>query len=337
MKQPQSFITIISLGIAASVSNAQSAGPHGKATSLSILPSVSRACPGDVIEAQYAVRFADGTSETLGRGEVASLVRKSDGAEPKSDGAWQTSVAALDAAFSGYRLSAALAADSSVHTDAVVAPAPECRHAPINLGVSGLYNSLSAHVRLGAMSTPFFDSIAVAVVEVGGSATVVTVLTPAEMKSGAIRVVAPGLQGRSGRPGRQGDNGDECQNGGSGDDGEPGEPGTSGGQVNIIVQTDAPWLANLVAVSNPGGLGGRGGAGGAGGYAGSRPSGRNCNPRSGRPGRNGSPGANGPPGLPPEVTTVPFTLLWTGSPIWTDERARRSLEALMQYTRQRAR
>ena len=337
MKRVYSFITVVSLGIAAGVSNAQSAGPHGKATSLRILPSASRACPGDVIEAQYTVRFADRTSETLGRGEVALLVRKSDAAEPKGDGAWQTSLAALDAAFSGYRLSAALAADSSIHADTVVGPAPDCRHAPINLGVSGLYNTVSAHVRLGAMSTRFFDSIAVAVVEVGGTATVVTVLTPAEMKSGAIRVVAPGVPGRSGRSGRQGDNGDECQNGGSGDDGEPGEPGTSGGQVNVIVQTDAPWLANLVAVSNPGGLGGRGGAGGAGGSAGSRPSGRNCNPRSGRPGRTGVSGPNGPAGPGPQVTTVPFTLLWTGSPIWTDERARRSLEALMRYTTQRAR
>jgi len=316
---------------------AQSASPHGKATSLSILPSVSRACPGDVIDAQYTMRFADGASETLGRGEVASLIRKSDQAEPKNDGSWQTSASGLDAAFSGYRLSAVLASDSSIHADTAVALSPECRHGPISLGISDSYNTVSAHVRLGVMSTPLYDSIAVAVLEVGAAALIVQVLTPAEMKSGAIRIVAPGRDGRAGRSGRQGDNGEECQNGGSGDDGEPGEPGEAGGHVDIIVQTDAPWLADLVAVSNLGGHGGRGGTGGAGGYAGSRPSGRSCNPRSGRPGRNGIPGANGPAGPTPAVTTVPLTLLWSGSPIWADERARRSLEALMQYTRQRAR
>ncbi len=305
--------------------------------SLSILPRVSRACPGDVIEAQYTLRFADGTSETLGRGEIASLVRKSDQAEPRSDGSWQTSASSLEAAISGFRLSASLAADSSIHGDTVVAPAPECRHAPINL-VSSRNNTVSAHLRLGAMSTPFFDSIAVAVLEIGGAASTITVLTPAEMKSGAIRVFAAGRDGRAGRSGRQGDNGDECQNGGSGDDGDPGDPGQPGGQVDIIVQTDAPWLADLVSVSNPGGHGGRGGAGGMGGSAGPRSrNGRNCNTRAGVNGRSGIPGPDGAAGLPPHVTTVPFTLLWTGSPIWTDEHARSSLEALMQYTRQRAR
>src|SRR5262245_50045332 len=97
---------------------------HGKPTSLRILPSVSRACPGDVIEAQYEIDFADGARETLGGNDVRSLIRSSQQAQPKNDGSWQTSSSALDAAFFGYRLSAKLTGDSSIHADTVVAPAP---------------------------------------------------------------------------------------------------------------------------------------------------------------------------------------------------------------------
>ena len=71
-----------------------------------------------------------------------------------------------------------------------------------------------------------------------------------------------------------------------------GSLGQPGGNVDIIVQDGSRWLADLVAVSNPGGRGGAGGAPGAGGRASSTPRqpGSTCNARAGRPGKPGRPG-----------------------------------------------
>jgi hypothetical protein len=326
----------LTTGVLTSMSLAQSV--HGTPRAIRILPGVARVCAGDLIPAQYSVRYADGTTATLGRGELASLVRRSDVAEPKEDGSWLTATNPLYAAYTGYRLSAVLAADTTVRGDTVVPPAPVCRHNPIGLGTSGRFDVRSAHVRLGVLATPFFDSIVVAVVEPDHGPPMASVLTPSEIQSGVIRILAPGLNGKDGRDGKRGENGDECSDGTPGDDGEPGEQGEAGGQVNIIVQTDAPWLAQLVAVSNPGGRGGSGGRGGQGGAAGLRARSRaGCNPRMGRSGRNGSPGPIGAAGPAPQTTTVLFALLWPGSPIWSDALAHRALDALMEYTSQRAR
>lgn len=318
--------------------SASPAQPHGAPRAISILPGVARACAGDLIPAQYAVRYADGTTATLGRDDLSMLVRRADAADPRPDGSWLTAANPLYAAYAGYRLSAFLAADTTVHADTVVLPAPVCHHNPISIGTSGRFDVRSAHVRLGVLATPFFDSVVVAVVEPDGGPPIASVLTPSEIQSGAIRILAPGKNGKDGRGGKRGDNGDECESGTPGDDGEPGEPGEGGGQVNIIVQTDAPWLAQLVAVSNPGGRGGSGGAGGQGGAAGLRGRSRaGCNPRMGRAGRNGAPGPAGAAGPQPQTTTVLFALLWPGSPIWSDALAHRALDALMEYTSQRAR
>lgn len=303
---------------------------------LSVVPAISRACPGEIIGATYVLRAADGSSSTLGKNDVAALVRQSEAADPRPDGAWQAETNPLYAAFAGYRLSAALGADTTVRGDTVIAPAAECRHGPIDLGTSQ-YGAHSAHVRVGVLATPFFDSIVVAVVERDGGPPIVTVLTPREMRSGAIRVNAPGRAGRDGRSGGAGSGGGECESGTEGYDGDPGDPGQSGGTVNIILQADAPWLEEMVAVFNPGGRGGRGGAGGRGGSPGPRTGRAGCNPKAGLNGRAGTPGGDGPPGPPPRVTTVPFLLLWSGSPIWADAVARRALDSLMQYTTQRAR
>jgi hypothetical protein len=313
-------------------------GQHGAIRALTIVPTSARACAGDVINAQYVARYADGSSATLNHDAIAALGRGGDAVEPRSDGSWQTAAEPVYAAFSGYRLSASIAADSTIRADTTVAPAAKCRHAPIELGASGRYDVKSAHVRVGTFVTPFFDSVVVAVLEVDGKLPTSIVLTPAEMHSGVVHVNAPGVSGRAGRNGRRGDNGDECESGGPGDDGDPGEPGNAGGRVDIIVQADAPWLANLIAVSNMGGRGGQGGQGGQGGSAGSRTRTKgNCSPKPGRTGRNGHDGLDGPAGPPPQTTTVPFSLLWRGSPIWSDGLARHALEQLTQYTTQRAR
>jgi hypothetical protein len=316
-------------------------GQHGAIRALTIAPAVARACPGDIVAAQYVARYQDGSSATLGRDAIATLIRRGDAVDARPDGSWEAASEPVYAAFTGYRLSASLAADSMIRADTTLAPAAQCRHLPIELGTSGRNDTKSAHVRVGTLITPFFDSVVVAVVEVEGKLPTSIVLTPGEMRSGVIRVNAPGANGRPGRGGRRGDNGDECQSGDSGEDGDPGEPGDFGGHVDIIVQADAPWLANLVAVSNPGGRGGRGGQGGQGGQggsAGSRTRSKgNCSPKPGRPGRSGHDGPDGAAGPPPKTTTVPFSLLWRGSPIWSDGPARHALEQLMQYTAQRAR
>jgi hypothetical protein len=241
---------------------------------------------------------------------------------------------------SGFRLSVALVRDPSVRSDTVVAPTNECSHTPIVLPTSDRYHLTTAHVRLGTFVTPFYDSVVVAAVELEGQAPTIVVLGPREMRSGAIKVVAPGKNGAPGRAGRPGADGGACSKGEQGDDGDPGEPGQPGGNVDIIVQDGAPWLADLVAVSNPGGRGGQGGAAGAGGRAGSgarQAAGSTCSTRAGLNGKPGRSGADGPAGSSPRVTSVIFQLLWSGSPIWNDGIARRAIEGLVQLDSTRRR
>jgi hypothetical protein len=231
-----------------------------------------------------------------------------------------------------------LASDTSVRADTTVVPTYECIHTSIELPASDQFHPTAAHVRLGTFATPFYDSVVVAVVETGDGAPIVTLLGPSRMHSDAIKIHAPGKAGRAGRAGHGGADGQPCVNGENGDDGERGEPGQPGGSVDIIVQNEAPWLANLVAVSNPGGRGGAGGPGGAGGRpaTASRQSGGACTSRAGRAGRMGEPGLDGPAGFPPRTTYVISSLLWPGSPIWTDAATRQAVEALIAYDAKRS-
>jgi hypothetical protein len=266
---------------------------------------------------------------------LSLLARDGTAAEPQDDGAWRTNANPLISAVTGFRLSAALRADSSVHTDTVVAPIYGCLPSSISLAAVDSRDGPTAYVRLGTFRTPFTDSIVVAVVEPPGRGPIVFVLGPSEMRAGAIKVDASGRAGAAGRGGRRGTDGGQCENGDSGEDAEDGAPGTSGGQVNIIVQTDAPWLADLVAVTNLGGRGGAPGRGGVGGRAGTtaRASGGTlCSTKPGRNGRDGQPGPDGIAGPRPRTTTVLPTLLWPGSPIWFDAAMKPTLEQLIEYT-----
>jgi hypothetical protein len=305
---------------------------------LSIVPASSRVCPGHVIAAQYVARLGDGSRVSLTHADLSMLALRGVAAEPRSDGGWQTDSDPLVSAVSGFHLSAVLASDTSVRADTTIVPTYECIHTSIELPASDQFRLTEAHIRLGTFATPFYDSVVVAVVEAGDGAPIATLLGPSQMRSGAIKIHAPGKPGRAGRAGHRGADGQPCANGENGDDGERGEPGQPGGRVDIIVQNEAPWLADLVAVSNPGGRGGAAGTGGAGGRAGtsSRQSGGACTSRAGRAGRMGEPGLDGPAGLPPRTTYVISSLLWPGSPVWSDAATRQAVEALIAYDAKRS-
>jgi hypothetical protein len=332
-------LTLLGLAICANTSAGQlppgSSDPRA-GSSLIIVPRTSRVCPGHSIEARYVERLANGTQRELSPRDV-SLETSNDAepaAEPRRDGSWQTNASPMRSVFTGFRLSAKLVRDSSVRGDTVVAPSYECERGSIRLPISDGFHTTKAYVRLGTFATPFYDSIVVAVVELEGGPPMVTVLSSSEMRPGALKISAPGKKGTNGRPGRTGSDGASCANGDQGEDGEPGEPGQPGGEVDIIVQDGSPWLADLVAVANPGGRGGDGGAPGLGGRAGpsGRAGGASCpTTRQGRSGRPGRPAPDGAAGPPPQVTSVFFQLLWPGSPIWSDPAGKRAIEQLTAF------
>ncbi|HEY9230194.1 MAG TPA: hypothetical protein VIP11_26310 [Gemmatimonadaceae bacterium] len=305
-------------------------------TALTIVPRAASACPGEVISVEYKGRLANGSTVTLSRSEIASLARSGTAVEPRDDGSWQTDAQPLLSAFDGFRLSASLTGNPAVKADTVVRPTYECLAArnSIDLRPPRLNEFNSAYVRVGLFRTPFYDSLVVAAVEVPGGGAHVFVIPPRAMRSNVIRIDATGRPGQPGRAGQRGADGGVCENGGAGEDGDDGAAGTSGGQVNIIVETESKWVERLIVISNAGGAGGPGGRAGEGGRAGSSQNGRGgCSPKSGRMGRPGRQGPAGSPGPSPRTTTIPFSLLWAGSPIWNDEQSKLVLEHLIEYTR----
>jgi hypothetical protein len=304
------------------------------ARGLNVRPASPRVCPGEIVAATYEVRIAGGTILPLTESDIASLVRRGVAVEPWRNGGWQTSRDVLASAATGFRLVAALGRDTTVKGDTVIVPTYGCRAAVWELSAGGPFNARQAYVRLGTLKTPFYDSVVVATFEVPNSAPVVTVLGPGQWHSGAIRVNATGTNGSSGRAGHQGENGSECADGGDGGDGDDGQDGGPGGQVDVIVEAGAPWLADLVSVTNPGGHGGEAGRAGPGGSPGAVPRGSDkaCTPKAGRPGRPGKRGRDGISGLRPKVTSIPLSLLWSGSPVWSDSTARATLSALVELT-----
>jgi hypothetical protein len=318
---------------------AQSSTP--REATIGVIPSASRVCPGQSVAVKYVEHLPDGSQVNLAASDVRQMARSSDeSATMNRDGSWQTNADPLRSVATGFHLFVSLARDTSVRGDTIIAPSHDCLRTEVRLPPATRFDDATAYVRLGTFASPFYDSLVVAVVEIDSRAMGVGVLSPKEMRSGAIKVFAPGSAGASGRAGRPGADGIDCSNGDDGEDGFPGGPGIAGRQVNVITQEGAAWLADLVAISNPGGRGGSGGAGGHGGAAKAGPaSGRGsstaCRTRSGRPGRQGAPGPNGAPGEPPKVTSVLPQLLWAGSPIWSDAMAKRALEALIAFEQKR--
>jgi len=298
---------------------------------ISIIPATSKACPGEIIATRYEATTAVGGRITLTGANLQLVERSGTSVNARSDGNWVADADPLSSAMTGFRLHAALKGDSTIRADTMVVPTYHCPQRPIIVP--------AAYIRLGVMRSPFYDSIVVAAVELNGGTSQVIVLGPDDMKGGTIRVDASGRDGRPGARGRNGVNGASCEPGQPGDDGEDGAPGGNGGRVDLIVQADAAWLANLVSVSNAGGRGGAGGQGGTGGQAGasgqsgaSRGRGATCSSAAGRSGRPGRPGVNGTPGPASKISTIPFPLLWTGSPQWSNEATRGTLEKLIELT-----
>ena len=185
---------------------------HTEVIALRVLPKQARACPGQVIAVDYVGRRADGSRVALAPGDVSPMSPASRGegdaeVEPRNDGTWRTSADPMRSVLSGFRLSVALARDTSVRADTVVAPSYECSHTAIVLPSSDRYHLTTAHVRLGTFATPFYDSVVVVAVELEGHSPTLTVLGPREMRPGAIRIVAPGRNGAPGRAGRPGADG----------------------------------------------------------------------------------------------------------------------------------
>jgi len=301
---------------------------------LRIVPRTSNACPSEAIAADYEVVGDGGTRATLGRRDLSLLKRSGVAAEPREDGAWQTSADPLASLYDGFHLTAVLASDTTIRADTVVVPTYKCLVTGTSMTTGATSLSKAGHVRLGTLRTPFYDSVVVASIEIEDRPPRAVVLSPTDMHSGAIAISAVGRDGARGRPGAPGSEGGPCENGGRGEEGDMGLPGAPGGQVDLILQAGAPWLADLVSIDNRGGRGGAGGQGGYGGRAGQvqTTGGRACSPRQGSPGTAGRQGPDGSPGPEPKTTTIPLSLLWSGSPLWNDITARRVLGQLVEYT-----
>lgn len=317
-------------GPTSSQSAATKPPPRRDIRHLTILPSTKTACPGQPIAARYEARLGDGSRVLLGADEVSRLTLRGIAADPRPDGTWETLANPIGSAATGFRLSAVLSEDPGIHADTVVVPTYQCLRTAIVLPISERYRRTTAHVRVGVFATPFYDSIVVAAVEPEGDAPFVIVLGPDRIRSGALQIAAEGKAGKPGRAGSAGADGGPCEDGEAGTDGDDGEAGEAGGEVDVILEAGVTWLAPMVNVSNSGGRGGSGGPGGRGGRAGSRSDRPGCNPKAGRSGRAGRSGNDGLPGPYPRTTTVIRSLLWRGSPVWSDSASRAALEALME-------
>jgi hypothetical protein len=297
---------------------------------LAIIPSAKSVCPGQPVSVRYQAILGDGSRVDLGQNELSRLALRGIAAEPAPNGSWSTSANPLESAVSGFRLSVSLATDPGVHADTVIVPSYTCNRLSIGLPVSDRFNETKARVRLGVFASPFYDSIAVAVIEPEGGYPITLIIDPSHMRARALTVSAVGKIGAAGGPGNPGNDGGQCEDGGDGTDGDPGESGQRGGQVDLVIESEAPWLESLVGVSNSGGKGGAGGRGGRAGRPGARANDPPCNPKAGRPGRAGRQGDDGSSGPYPKTTKEPRSLLWHGSPIWFDSTARANLERLIE-------
>lgn len=306
------------------------AGSFADVRRLALLPRSPSVCPGELIPARYEATRADGARLEVTPADLSKFYRSADAADPRDDGGWQTAANPFASVISGFALRVVLRADTAIHADTVVVPSYSCAKTTFDASRS----IGPSFVRLGVFATPFHDSIVVAAFEVAEQPPVMVILGPAELKPGVIRVDASGRQGARGQNGRRAPDTQPCQNGADGENGGDGGDGGMGRQVDIIVQSDAPWLVDLVRVVNPGGRGGDGGTGALGGRANTSGGGRagSCASRPGRNGRSGRPGSHGGPGPRPRVLNVLPSMLWSGAPIWSDTQTRYALQKLIDYT-----
>src|SRR5262249_971882 len=78
----------------------------------------------------------------------------------------QASPDVLASAALGFHLIAALGRDTTVKGDTLVVPTYGCKSTPWELAPGGQLAERHAHVRLGTLRTPFYDSVVVATFEI---------------------------------------------------------------------------------------------------------------------------------------------------------------------------
>jgi hypothetical protein len=302
-----------------------------------------RVCPGNTIRASYeavlddgailpfATRYDDDYPPPL---HILFLSRHSTEATPRNDGGWSTDPDPLVSVLDGFRLNAYLRANPSLSVTQVVEPDYSCERAAFSFhGQRGSRGQIGrpgpdATVRLNILSSPFYDELLVAGVEVGQAPPFYVFADATFMPHADWLVVesmgGPGGTGVAGSNGADGTKGaDGCPAGtggagGAGGNGGPAGAGGPGGHTTIMVPDDQPLLAGLVEAysnSGPGGKGGPPGKGGAGGEGGQGVSGtRRCpTGTAGAAGADGSAGVDGPDGRPgsrPQVITVPYDQLF---------------------------
>ena len=289
-----------------------------------VYPVSEAACPGQVIRTSYTALLDNGTevpfSTTYDKDRppplhVVMLRRTSPDAYPRENGDWDTAADPLQSVLHGFRLSAFLRQKPSLNTFATIAPFYDClRHAFSFRGRHGGQGAAGETgpditVRVGILSSPFYDRLLVAGIEVGPAPPQYVFSDPDLIPPADWLIVAsrggnggagvPGSDGAPGTDGEAGCPGSAGGQGGAGGNGGPGGPGGRGSRITVIAPEDEPFLAGLVdvrSVPGEGGEGGEGGAGGPGGTGGEAQGGSERRCRAGADGADGQPGANGPDG-----------------------------------------
>ncbi len=306
-------------------------------------------CPGNTIWASYDAVLDDGAVIPFSTQyddddppplHMVFLRRTSQEARPRGDGGWDTDPDPLKSAIDGFRLDVSMIARPSLTVEEMVAPEYSCMRTAISFkgprGRAGAPGGPGPDVtvRIGALATPFYDSLIVAGVEVGAAPPFYVFGHPRDVPPLDWLVVesrgGPGGRGVPGDAGVKGANGaDGCPAGqggagGAGGNGGPGGAGGPGGRISIIAPAEQPLLAGLVDAYSQAGEGGPGGAGGEGGQGGDGGKGgagaRRCD--DGEPGAAGPVGAEGQegppgnPGLRPQVFTVQWDQVFDERSLW---------------------
>ena len=322
-----------------------------------------RVCPGHPVRASYDAVLDDGSvvpfstqydEKNPPQLHVVFLRRTSQEAVARTDGGWDTDPEPLTSAVTGFRLSAFMLAKPSLNVHRVVEPEYSCLRNVFSFRgrrgkrAQGGHAGPDITVRLDILSSPFYDRLLVAGLEVGEAPSVYIVadaddVPPADW----LRVESKGAGGGRGIDGSDGAEGtkgaDGCPAGaggagGAGGNGGPGGPGGPGGRVTIIVPEEQPLLAGLVDAHGAGGEGGKGGRAGKGGPGGEGGKGVAGNQRcqSGAAGPSGADGAAGSDGRDGSPAPRAQLIALPGHDVFGD-RVPEALRALIEYGRGRRR
>lgn len=312
-------------------------GLVGRITEIRMHISDGRVCPGNTIRATYEAVLDDGAIIPFATQydddyppplHVLFLNRHSPEATPRNDGGWATHRDPLASVLNGFRLNAYLRANPSLSVTQVIEPDYNCQRNAFSFqGQRGSRGQIGrpgpdVTVRLDILSSPFYDELLVAGIEVGQAPPFYVFADASYMPHADWIVVesvgGPGGMGVAGTKGADGQEGvDGCPAGaggagGAGGNGGPGGAGGPGGHITVLVPDDQPLLAGLVEAYSSAGPGGKGGPPGKGGEGGEGGEGVSGNQRcakgtDGAAGADGAAGVDGPDGQlgpRPQVLTV---------------------------------